>query len=175
MTAVGSASQTFGLLLGGVVADAFGWRWLFLGPAPLLAVLQLLTAALIWRPHLLGFPEDSEHQDEQGSSTKTSKANTTKKTRGPVLSRGQVTELLKKFDWRGSVLFTALAAALLLVINRAPSAVDERRRGYVSGSSPSSSSCSATVLVVLCALALPPLALLLWREERDHAQPIVVS
>ena len=65
MTAVGSASQTFGLLLGAIIANACGWRWLFLGPVPLLFVIQVAMAALMWRPHLLGFQK--EH-DVPGSS-----------------------------------------------------------------------------------------------------------
>lgn len=148
-TAIMAAAQPLGLLVGGVVAEHFGWRWLFLGPAvPLVFVLAGTTWLLKsrfspLRPARGGFvrlPTD-EAEAEPPSAERSHGADRFEK--------------LRRFDWGGTALLVGSISLLLLTGNRVP----------VDGlGSP----------LVLCGLGLGLVLLLgFYHVERRAAQPIL--
>lgn len=94
MMLMGTLGRSFGTSIGGVIMDAVGWRWLFIGPVPVLVVMWVVAYFVL--------PFDAVKSGGSGAKGKAS---------GPQKDAQQL-------DWAGSVLLALLMAFLLLGVNR---------------------------------------------------------
>lgn len=91
---MGTLGRSFGTSIGGVIMDAVGWRWLFIGPVPALVVMWIVAYFVL--------PFDASSSRGAGETGR---------------SLGSDKDP-RQLDWPGSVLLAMLMAFLLLGVNR---------------------------------------------------------
>ena len=92
---MGTLGRSFGTSIGGVIMDAVGWRWLFIGPVPALVAMWIVAYFVL--PFDNAAPGGGQ---------------------APGASKPPAPKKNVKLDWMGSVVLAVLMAFLLLGVNR---------------------------------------------------------
>lgn len=117
MSALRTVSQSLGLLVGGLVAQVFGWRAVFIGPGIIIWIILLCSGAVLYGcpERIMGdteAPSNSSIQDPDGSSSS-------------YVARcrerwDQIVTVLQNFDFKGTALLQFTTTTLMLGITGAP-------------------------------------------------------
>lgn len=115
-TMCGTLSSSLGMVIGGFLLRVTSWRILFLGNAPLVAMVLPFAYFII--PTDAGGPADNNDKSSQGPGAATENAHAAE-LQDPAGDNAPKASLKTTFDWGGSLMLSLSFGTLLFAFNRA--------------------------------------------------------